>query len=229
MERKIVEEQLSTITHEQIHSISEPGKLGLHTYNEEEILYRLNSYKSFVIVRNPYSRALSCYLDKFTPNSMESLKVRRHIHFKYHNMSSNRVSFDDLKVTFQEYVKYLGDPEVTFTDPRKPYRGGPEEHWMAMSELCFPCQMGYDYIGKLETLETDAKFILKHFGVPQLLDVIRNIPPHTGHTKPSVTNSSKTAVENYFKQVSDDDIDGLRWRYEKDFKIFGYNEDITAT
>ena len=237
---EITEEQVTNINHEQIHAKTESAKWRLHHYSEKEILHRLKKYTSFVIVRNPVTRTLSCYRDKLETHTAESKNFRKRygnkIHLEYNNSSetTNReVPDNDFNVTFQEFVKYLGDPKVTFTQPTQKLANErvkftsrhPEEHWMGMADMCFPCQVGYDFIGKLETLDTDTKFILKHIGVSHLSDIIHHIPPHSSDVKghPSATNSSMNdVVKKYIEQLSTDDIEGLRWRYEKDFKIFGY-------
>ncbi len=119
-------------------------------------------------------------------------------------------------MTFQEYVKYIGDRKIsTFT-------GGPTEHWKPMIDLCSPCAVKYDFIAHLETLQVDTANILERIGGSDYMDLVVGQSPHG-------TGSSKNhTFGKYFDQLTEDNIEGIRWRYKKDFKVFGYSEKISV-
>ena len=40
-------------------------------------------------------------------------------------------------------------------------------HWEPYWSACYPCDIQYDYILKLETIEEDSEWLLRHIGVDQ--------------------------------------------------------------
>lgn len=81
-----------------------------------------------------------------------------------------------------------------------------------MYRLCHPCQVKYDFIGRLETLETDAKHLLK------LLEV-----DHLVHFPSGARNRTTTSWErDWFAQIPLTMRRELYRLYEPDFELFGY-------
>ncbi|ETE57202.1 Carbohydrate sulfotransferase 14, partial [Ophiophagus hannah] len=62
-------------------------------------------------------------------------------------------------VTFQEFVNYV----VTRSNEHL------DVHWKPMFQLCDPCNIHYDILGKYETLEEDANHTLNRIGVPEIV------------------------------------------------------------
>ncbi|XP_072037389.1 carbohydrate sulfotransferase 13-like [Amphiura filiformis] len=151
----------------------------LKTFSTEEVIMRLRDYTKLMIVRNPHDRLLSAYIDKLDPTSNASdAKAFQHNfgpriknnNIKYlgkkFNLSyalvkaeqKSTLTKDEItNIQFQEFIRYVGDSDNMLNDP-------PEEHWSEMYRLCSPCYIQYDFIGKLETITEDSKFILSHIG-----------------------------------------------------------------
>ncbi|XP_072028530.1 carbohydrate sulfotransferase 14-like [Amphiura filiformis] len=174
-----------------------------------------------ILVRNPFSRSLSTYRDKFEKDTPLSRSIRNgygnKIHLKYGNhgeLAGKKPPAGGYDVTFQEFIKYIGDHK------KVKFNGGPTEHWIPMFDLCNPCAVQYDIIGHLETLVLDTKNILEQIGGLPYMDLVLGQSPHG-------TNSSKNkTLRKYYHQLTEEDIEGIRWRYVKDFKIFGYSERV---
>lgn len=78
--------------------------------------------------------------------------------------------------------------------------------------LCHPCQVKYDFIGKLETLETDAEHLLKLLKVDHLI----RFPS-------GAQNKTATSWErDWFAQIPISTQRQLYKLYELDFELFGY-------
>lgn len=78
--------------------------------------------------------------------------------------------------------------------------------------LCHPCQIKYDFIGRLETLETDAEQLLKLLRVEHLV----RFPSGS-------RNRTATSWErDWFAQIPLTMRRELYKLYEPDFKMFGY-------
>lgn len=109
------------------------------------------SYKKFIIVRNPFERLFSGYIDKIfsltLSHIVKQIVLTQRLNATY---NSSQCGHD---VTFAEFVKYFIQSERT-----KNHR---DRHFIPMYDHCKPCQIGYDYIAKLETLEKDTIYILK--------------------------------------------------------------------
>jgi chondroitin 4-sulfotransferase 11 len=104
-------------------------------------------------------------------------------------------------VTFQEFATYLTGQE-----------GVLNEHWRPIYDLCHPCSISYDIIGKYETLDQDSDFILKQVGETRI-------------TFPRAPKASSTTsnLRKYFGSLQNDVIRRLYDIYVMDFKLFGYN------
>lgn len=78
--------------------------------------------------------------------------------------------------------------------------------------LCHPCQVKYDFIGRLETLETDAEQLLK------LLEV-----DHLVRFPSGARNRTAASWErDWFAQIPITMRRELYKLYEPDFELFGY-------
>ena len=105
---------------------------------------------TFVFVRDPYVRLLSAYENKlFLPNSfwreigIDIIKTVRK------PLTSLDTGHD---VTFSEMLKYV----VSL------YRKGValNPHLVPMHEMCNPCAVDFDFIGKLETMGSDLQVLM---------------------------------------------------------------------
>lgn len=80
--------------------------------------------------------------------------------------------------------------------------------------LCHPCQIKYDFIGHLETLEEDTEHLLKLLKVDHLL----RFPS-------GARNLTSTSWErDWFAQIPIETRKELYKLYEPDFELFGYTK-----
>ena len=195
--------------------VNRPGlnKLrSLQDYTFPQRRYILGHYKKFMFTRNPYSRVLSVYRNKLEPEStFDRAKkwqntVGRVITSKYKDKPSSKTAKNS-SLTFPKFVSYLLDSSSP--DNR---------HWKSVYESCFPCDVTYDVIGRFETLERDANYILKL--IEEDKDVVF---PKAEESSP--TNSSHPLVlKEYFSKVPSFDMETLYAKYRFDFQLFGYKE-----
>ncbi|XP_068124373.1 carbohydrate sulfotransferase 10 [Hyperolius riggenbachi] len=196
-----------------VHDHDKNGLPRLSSYSISEVHERLDSYFKFLIVRDPFERLISAYKDKFLNNP-------RFEPWYKHNIApviirKYRKNHSNIKggLQFQDFVRYLGDPNHRFLDLQF---GDYIIHWVTYVELCAPCEINYNVIGHHETLEEDASYILKEAGIGNLV----SYPP----IPPGITHYNQSKVEHYFSTVTKRDIRRLYKRYEGDFKLFGYKE-----
>ncbi|XP_019734099.1 carbohydrate sulfotransferase 10-like [Hippocampus comes] len=196
-----------------VHDYEKNGLPRLSSLTPQEIRHRLKNYFKFFIVRDPFERLISTFEGKFLFNKPSEPWYKYTIGpalIRKYRKSSHHLR--DTGLVFDEFVQYLGDE-----DGRKAMDwqfGQHIIHWAPYMELCTPCDIHYDVIGHLETLEQDTAHILRRAGIEQL----GSYPP----ISPGIAHYNKTKVERYFSGISKKDIRRLYARYQGDFYVFGY-------
>lgn len=184
----------------------------LSDYPWEEQVYRLNTYYKFMFARNPIERLASAYRSKFSYN----FPYNRHYHQKYgrliisrYRQNPSQQSLHEGKdVKFSEFLQFIADPELEAIDKNR--------HWSHLYTACNPCQVQYDLIGKMETLEQDANHVLRDNHVETLV----KFP-----TREAVNyNNEKTAniISELLSGVPPQLLQRIYQLYKVDFDMFGY-------
>ena len=113
----------------------------------------VNHAMSFMFVREPYSRIFSAYNNKIlNPNILFWSYIGRNVvrQVREHPSADSLQYGHD--VTFVEMIKYL----LYLHEHSKPI----DQHFAPMNKKCNPCNMQFDYIGKMESFADDAHFII---------------------------------------------------------------------
>ncbi|XP_077992231.1 carbohydrate sulfotransferase 8-like [Glandiceps talaboti] len=172
---------------------------------------RLSNYTTFLFTREPFSRLLSAFIDKFeTPDDTvyDWAKWGKKVAKKYRKQNGNT---DNGNVTFVEFIQYLIDPA---TNPSKM-----DPHWRPVYLMCNICNMRYDFIGRIEHFKEDAYSFLKLINASDVVKSL-NFPSDNFHS----TNASEKLYPNYYAKVPHEYLVRLYKRYELDFELFGYEE-----
>jgi hypothetical protein len=110
------------------------------------------------------------------------------------------------KVRLEEFLQYLVDP--VRVEPLN-------EHWEKIHQLCQPCSVHYDFIGRYETMETDADHVLHAVHA----DHVVSFPRRSDNYKYSRTS---TVVSSAYKDISPELLWEVYQSYEDDFELFDY-------
>lgn len=151
-------------------------------------------YFSFSFVRNPWSRALSCYHSKIE-NAAIGKQAR--IHSLYKGLTPD--------MSFEDFVRWLGSDE------------GRDEiadrHWISQHLFLTndAGEMICDYVGKYESLNDDWASICEKLGVGELS------LPHKGWN-----SSAKSGLTDYRKHYTEETRAIIAKRYARDIELFGY-------
>ncbi|KAE8579630.1 hypothetical protein XENTR_v10024121 [Xenopus tropicalis] len=172
---------------------------------------KLKKYTKFLFVRDPFVRLISAFRSKF---ELENEDFYRSFAVPILTRFSNRTSVPDTvgeafssgaMPSFSQFMQYLLDPQ---TEEQRPFN----EHWRQVYRLCHPCQIEYDFIGKLETLSEDAALLLRQLNLESLFQF-----------PPSYRNRTASSWEDdWYSKLP------VAWRkklyklYEADFVLFGY-------
>ena len=188
----------------------------LNDYSAEDIKYRIRNYYKFIFVRHPIERLVSAYKDKF----MRSNKWTKHFHRKYgrdiirtyrENASDTALKYGH-NVRFSEFIQYIIDMHKLGGELNK--------HWDTYDNLCQPCFVRYNYVGKLEHINADSSDLLQHicngncsFSFPEI-----GIKGH------SLTTHVTSSIESRLPVSQLRDIEEV---YQKDMDLFGYESKTT--
>ncbi|XP_071964196.1 carbohydrate sulfotransferase 11-like [Antedon mediterranea] len=189
----------------------DPSLKKLSHYSPKEIEYRLKNYKKFLFVRHPFTRVLSAYRSKLEDkNTSFRKRFGRVIKQRFH--PEGRDIHNGANVTLKDFVTYLCDNRTNSFDG----------HWEIISNIVFPCQIDYDYIGKLESADDDSNYILQKAKVDHLI-YFRN------RTNRATKSNDVTLFEKYYQTISESERQQLYNVYKKDFVLFGYYpENVSA-
>uniref|UniRef100_A0A8C4ZIB4 Carbohydrate sulfotransferase n=1 Tax=Gadus morhua TaxID=8049 RepID=A0A8C4ZIB4_GADMO len=182
----------------------------LNQYSIADINHRLKHYLKFLFVREPFERLVSAYRNKFTLKYNSSFHKRfgTRIVRRYRKNATADALLSGADVQFREFAEYLADPLTA--------RDGPlNEHWQTVYQLCHPCHIHYDLVGKYETLEEDAGFLLRLAGVG---DGVR-FPTYAKSTR---TTDAMAAA--FFGNISTAQQAHIYRLYRQDFLLFNYSQ-----
>lgn len=160
----------------------------------KEIIYG-NNYFKFALTRNPYSRILSSYLDKFVKNMWE--KRRR----------APGLGLDPEKeIPFIDFLHVIRNQSIEEMDI----------HWMPQAYLLPLATENLDFIGKFETFQDDWTFILK------TMQERSNIQNSNLFQSQNITWHNTGANEKIKNYYTPETVDIVKELYRIDFEKFGY-------
>jgi hypothetical protein len=161
-------------------------------------------FRKVAVVRNPYSRLLSCYLHRIVGTSKMNPTKRA--------LAGRFVKSRVRRLNFEQFINRVCDQEN-----RRMERHYALQHDMVMYPL-----LKYDLIGKMETLHDDL-LRMEHllFGREvfdrKALQRENRAPMQTGAT---------TKIRQYYTDALAEKVAD---RYRLDFETFGYSTDLEAT
>ncbi|XP_030622622.1 carbohydrate sulfotransferase 8 [Chanos chanos] len=185
----------------------------LDSFDRQGITRRLDTYTKVLFVREPLERLVSAFRDKFeSPNSYYHPVFGKPIISKYRVNASKAALKTGSGVTFREFTQYL-------LDVHRPV--GMDIHWEPVSQLCSPCLLDYDFIGKFETMEEEANFLLKQIGAPKNLTF-----PTFKDRNPKAARTSTHITQHYFAQLNASERQRAYDFYYMDYLMFNYSKPL---
>ena len=150
------------------------------------------AFFKFCFVRNPFTRLLSCYLDKIQRNRPQKAAILRQLGLPEHRLEA--------PVSFEQFVKAVVEQPVTLMDG----------HWRVQYYQTLQPGIRFDFIGRFERLAQDMRIaggrIAQDFG------------SYFGGEVYNGTDAG-AAAEHY---LTADLKREIRRKYEIDFEHFGY-------
>lgn len=187
-------------------------RFGNISYHKQDEVMR--DYTKFMIVREPFERLVSAFKDKmgspeFLVQPFENISENIFNHsyklkeFKPINIDENTDIMDFIK--FYQFIQYFITTNVS-QDPRY------NEHWDLMNNLCQPCIIPYDVIGKYDTIEEDSNYVLDLINFPSA-----RFPKHKKSAK------GRALLKHYFSTIPKEIIEEVYKIMKVDFELFDYD------
>lgn len=177
----------------------------LLAYSQKQIRCRLSKYYKFIFVRHPLTRLVSAFRDKFRDMDAIGYRMAPQL-FEYESQITSETGHKGDKIRFIHFLNYLRN--YTIEGEKRP-----NKHWDIYQNVCNPCSITYDFIGKHETFALDVEYLMRH---------VFKFNITTMRTR-NWTGSNETVARQFFRSVP------VRLRreviefYEKDAEMFGYN------
>ncbi|CAG2103740.1 unnamed protein product [Medioppia subpectinata] len=188
----------------------------LSQYNTSaEIAHRLRTYLKFMFARHPYERLLSAYRNKLERTYSDYFRNRfgRKIVRQYRPTATNESLDRGHDVTFAEFLSYVS--QLNHTDHKREFN----EHWRPVFDLCLPCAIDYDVIGKYETLHSDVQLVLRRAGIGHLIQFPTRSDTYSNQPSSDLLNQ-------YYNNISDRLLDKIADVYHEDLQLFQYDKVI---
>merc|ERR1712126_82453 len=145
--------------------------------NDREKFFE-NGGISFIVVRDPFERLVSAYLDKMSKT--------------YKTDNIRKKPRDGLVPTFSEFAQFVAVDAAVLTSKVN-------NHWKPIYFNCAPCIEKYKIIMKMETFSRDSQYLKQIMGLDIDINFIRKSGPQ-GHTSEQKTMEMINTLEDTTKR-----------------------------
>lgn len=94
-------------------------------------------------------------------------------------------------------------------------------HWRPQHELCHPCDINYDFIGRFENINHDAEYVLAKLSASERRSWNLSFPILNAFN--SSASASQQERLSFYASVPRDIIETLVRKYQLDYQLFGYD------
>lgn len=168
---------------------------------------KLPKYFKFAFIRHPFTRIAALYRDYFYEGKTNKVQNSTQTYWRNQRGDLARVG----PFSFREFVQYL-----IATDVNKM-----EVDWKPFWNLCAPCAVKYDFLGKVESLAEDQQQLLLE---PKFKFKEKELP--VNEPKKWDWVSTDFLLPTFYATVPKEEIIALYKKYKLDFDLGGYPIDI---
>lgn len=182
-----------------VHDKKSSPLFGLYTHSQSaESLLSSNDYFKFTFIRNPFTRILSAYLDKFVHNKWERNKRLSDLGYNISN-----------KFTFTQFLNYVNDQQ----------RDSLDIHWIPQCYLLPENLKLLNFIGRFENFTKEWALVFRMIRTRS-----NNIDSNTSSMDVvwHKTNANQLLKCYYTEEC----IQIVQSVYEEDFRLFNYSKEF---
>ena len=166
-----------------------------------------DEYFKFSFVRNPFTRIMSCYIDKFVNkikinNNEVNLLAETETKGRMKKLGIDSVTY---LPTFDEFIERVYNQEFYDMDV----------HWAPQSFLLGLPKVKYDYIGRFEYFEDSINYIVKRNNL--------HTPPNLKFFGTQHKTNADSLLNDFFTPLT---IKRVQEIYHNDFAFLGYGWSI---
>ncbi|XP_064117805.1 carbohydrate sulfotransferase 11-like [Macrobrachium nipponense] len=180
-----------------------------HKRGSDTSLSLMKEYTKIILVRDPFARIVSAYLDKIA--RMRFASLCRFIIKKYRKETSE---LNQRQPSFEEFVLFLVEHTPRADDIRAKRDHRSDRHWFHYYANCAPCDIPYDIVATMESVHEDTRYIMEKYQLG-LKDTVWN-----NH---QAKRSSEEMAIKLFQEIPRNLTLELYQRYRVDFLMFGYS------
>jgi Sulfotransferase family len=147
----------------------------------------------FCFVRHPFTRLLSCYLDKIQRNRPQKAGILRQLGLPDEKL--------DTPVTFEQFIRAVVEQPVSMMDP----------HWRVQYYQTMQAGIKYDFTGRFERFSEDVRVLAER------------IAPEFAVCLPREHHYATSAAADTAKYLTGDLRDVIYRKFQLDFEFFGYS------
>ena len=168
-----------------------------------------------MVVRNPFDRLLSSYLDKAFPRRNSDNDIQKYYYaIENYVLSHNMTSPEQWRAqkgiaTFEQFLNYalIKKPD--------------DHHWRPLHKFCDPCSIKYDHILRVETMQHDSKQLLSKL-YPDVLELPNSNPSKSIFNFQPSTKAAAKPLHKYYSSLPRWMVEKLVEMYQLDLQLFGY-------
>ncbi|CAH1781340.1 unnamed protein product [Owenia fusiformis] len=124
---------------------------------------KLDSYTKVIFTRDPLSRLYSAYQDKFVNFNEVYWGFGKMAVQLFRENATEKSLANGHDITFEEFLRLVVFNFETL--------GKVDSHWFTTEHACHPCDTDFDVIGRMETFDTDAKYVLCTSGMQNIIQL----------------------------------------------------------
>ena len=160
-------------------------------YDFDRLIATAKLFK-FCFVRSPYTRLLSCYLDKIVGNKPPKRSILSTLGLQDRDLN--------VKISFAEFVEAICSQPISEMNP----------HWRPQYYQTLHNTLQFDFVGRFENFEDDFKHALALISAKAITSTATQASHKTG---------ANQLLDHYY---TDDILDQVNHLFEVDFSAFDY-------
>ncbi|XP_013404444.1 carbohydrate sulfotransferase 12 isoform X2 [Lingula anatina] len=195
----------------------------LQNVNESFARNVVRNFTKVLIVRHPLERLISYYRMAFETTAYENFNNKggakalfAHVQSQYKRPVPKFAKQSETPhLSFEEFVQFVIDSDASIRNRSWTMHHLIDAHWMPVSRQCHPCALDYDFICKVETLDTDLKLLAKHLGIAKAIKYPEQLK-----------RTSHGFLNEYLTKLPPAQMEKLVNVFKLDFELFGYKTEI---